>query len=148
MSLSVGVASQRTRVPIARERVASVARAVLRSEGVGDALLSITFVSNAAIRRLNGKHFRRVALTDVISFGFRKTGRNTPVVGDVYIAPEVARASARANGITLREEIVRLIVHGTLHVLGYDHPDTQTRTRSTMWRKQERLVKRLSTKAA
>ena len=148
MSLSVGVASHRTRVPIARERVASVVRAVLRSEGVGDALLSITFVSNAAIRALNGKHFRRVALTDVISFGFRKTGRNGPVVGDVYIAPEVARASARANGITLREEIVRLIVHGTLHVLGYDHPDTRARTRSTMWRKQERLVKRLSTKAA
>jgi len=148
MSLSVGVASHRTRVPIARERVASVARAVLRSEGVGDALLSITFVSNSAIRALNGKHFRRVALTDVISFGFRKTGRKGPVVGDVYIAPEVARASARDNGITLREEIVRLIVHGTLHVLGYDHPDTQARTRSTMWRKQERLVKRLSTKAA
>ena len=39
---------------------------------------------------------------------------------------------------------VRLIVHGTLHVLGYDHPETATRSRSAMWRKQERLVARLA----
>ena len=144
MSLLVAVASQGTRIPITRDRVASVARAVLRAERVAHALLSITFVSNAAIRTLNGKHLRHTAVTDVISFGFRKAGRSPHVVGDVYIAPDVARVSARANGVRLREEIVRLIVHGTLHVLGYDHPDTQRRTRSPMWRKQERLVARLA----
>ena len=148
MTISVGVSSDGTRIPIARDRVASVARAVLKSERADDASLSITFVSNAGIRALNRKHLRRAGLTDVISFGFRKIGRNAPVVGDVYIAPDVARASARANGVGVREEIVRLIVHGLLHVLGYDHPETQTRTRSTMWRKQERLVKRLVSKAA
>ena len=148
MSLSVGVSSDGARIPIARERIASVARAVLRSERVSDALLSITFVGNAGIRALNRKHLRRAGLTDVISFGFRKAGRNAPVVGDVYIAPDVARVSAAANGIGMREEIVRLIVHGTLHVLGYDHPESRTRTRSPMWRKQERLVKRLVSNAA
>ncbi|HXJ29862.1 MAG TPA: rRNA maturation RNAse YbeY [Gemmatimonadales bacterium] len=43
----------------------------------------------------------------------------------------------------LREELVRLAVHGTLHVLGYDHPDGPGRTRSAMWRRQERYVRRL-----
>ena len=43
----------------------------------------------------------------------------------------------------LREELVRLVVHGTLHVLGYDHPDGPGRTRSAMWRRQERYVRRL-----
>jgi rRNA maturation RNase YbeY len=83
-------------------------------------------------------------VTDVISFGFRRTGRRAPILGDIYIAPDVARASARANNVTVREEIVRLIVHGTLHVLGYDHPEGDTRTRSAMWRKQEHLVRRLA----
>ena len=64
-------------------------------------------------------------------------------MGDVYIAPSVARASARDNGVSVREELVRLVVHGTLHVLGYDHPDSDARTRSAMWKKQERLVRRL-----
>jgi ssRNA-specific RNase YbeY (16S rRNA maturation enzyme) len=43
----------------------------------------------------------------------------------------------------LHEELVRLVVHGTLHVLGYDHPDGPGRTRSAMWRRQERYVRRL-----
>jgi probable rRNA maturation factor len=70
-------------------------------------------------------------------------GSTGPVVGDVYIAPDVARASARENGISVREELARLVVHGTLHVLGYDHPEDDTRTRSAMWKRQERLVARL-----
>ena len=133
---------------MSRDRVAAIARAVLRSERVADALLSVTFVSNAAMRSLNRKHLRRTGVTDVISFGFRRSGRYAPILGDIYIAPDVARASARVNVVRVREEIVRLVVHGTLHVLGYDHPDGATRTRSAMWRRQERLVRRLAAEHA
>lgn len=143
MSHRVSVALERVRVPVSRERVASVARAVLRSEKVGDAMLSITFVSAATIRALNRRHLRRDRPTDVIAFGFRERGTAGAVVGDVYISPDAARASARADGITVREEIVRLVVHGTLHVLGHDHPETDARVTSAMWRRQERLVRRL-----
>jgi probable rRNA maturation factor len=92
---------------------------------------------------LNREHLRRDRPTDVIAFGFRATGRGAPIVGDIYIAPEVARESARANDISVREEVLRLVVHGTLHVLGHDHPESDGRTRSPMWRTQERLVARL-----
>ena len=119
-------------------------RAVARSERVRDAMISITFVRRSAIQRLNRAHLKRNRPTDVIAFGFRRTGRSAPIVGDVYIAPDVARQSARLNGVSVREEIIRLVVHGTLHVLGHDHPETQARTRSPMWRKQERLVARLA----
>ena len=148
MSAVVGVSTDGVRLPIKRDRVVSIARAVLRSERVPDALLSVTFVSNAAIRSLNRKLLKRTGLTDVISFGFRRAGRRSPIIGDVYIAPDVARASARTNDVSVREEIVRLVVHGTLHVLGYDHPENDARTRSAMWRKQERLVRRLAVDAA
>ena len=143
MSTAVGVSVDGVRVPIARARVAEIARAVLREERVRDAMLSISFVSNSTIRSLNRKHLGRSGETDVIAFSFRRAGRGAPVVGDVYIAPDVARASARVNAVTVREELVRLVVHGTLHVLGYDHPESEARTRSPMWRKQERLVSRL-----
>ena len=143
VSAAVGVAIEGTRIPISRARVATIVRAVLTSEKQRDAMLSIAFVSDRVIRALNKRHLRRDRVTDVIAFGFRRTGRNAPLIGDVYIAPGVARASAKANGVSIREEIVRLIVHGVLHVIGYDHPEND-RTKSAMWRRQERLVARLS----
>jgi len=63
-----------------------------------------------------------------------------PVVGDVYIAPDVARANAVRFGRGVREELARLVVHGTLHVLGHEHPDGTDRTTSPMWQRQERLM--------
>ena len=144
MSHSVAVALEKVRIPVSRDRVAAVARAVLRSEQVKDAMLSVTFVSARAIRTLNRRHLRRDRPTDVIAFGFRERGTAGAVVGDVYISSDAARASAKANGITVREELVRLVVHGTLHVLGHDHPETDARVRSPMWRRQERLVRRLA----
>ena len=116
---------------------------MLRAERVRDALVSIALVSNRRIAALNRAHLRRSGTTDVIAFGFARVGSRGPVVGDIYVAPEVARASARDNGVPVREELARLVVHGTLHVLGYDHPEAGARTRSAMWRRQERLVARL-----
>jgi probable rRNA maturation factor len=143
MTLSVDVAVDGVRSPLSRARVADLARGVLRAEGVRDALLSVALVSTPRMRALNRKHLERSRATDVIAFGFARVGAKGPVVGDVYIAPDVARASARENGISVREEVARLVVHGTLHVLGYDHPEDDARTRSAMWRRQERLVARL-----
>ena len=144
MSIVVGVSTDGVRLPLPRARVIDAARSVLRAEKVGAAMLSITFVSTTVIRRLNRRHLGRAGATDVIAFGFRRTGRHAPVVGDVYIAAEVARAAARANRVPVREEMLRLVVHGILHVLGHDHPETDARMRSPMWRKQERIVNRLA----
>jgi probable rRNA maturation factor len=143
MTLSVDVALDGVRSPVSRARVAELARGVLRAEGVRDAMLSIALVSTARMRALNRRHLGRAGTTDVIAFGFSRVGSKGPVVGDVYVAPDAARASARENDVPLREELARLVVHGTLHVLGYDHPENETRTRSAMWRRQERLVARL-----
>jgi probable rRNA maturation factor len=140
---AIGVSTAGVRISLSRARVADITRAVLRSEGVRDAMVSVSFVSNRTMRALNRRHLRRDRDTDVIAFSFRRTGKGAPIVGDVYIAPQFARASAGANGVSVREELVRLIVHGTLHVLGYEHPETDARTKSSMWRKQEQLVLRL-----
>ncbi|MFI5311069.1 MAG: rRNA maturation RNase YbeY [Gemmatimonadales bacterium] len=128
-------------------RLELVARSVLRAERVGQALLSIALVSKARIAALNAAHLNRRRPTDVIAFGFRRDPAG-PVVGDIYIAPVVARANARLHGVSIREELSRLVVHGVLHVLGYDHPEGPGRERSDMWRRQERLLARALRSAA
>ena len=146
-SLAVHVAADGVRVPLAAARVAELARGVLRAERVRAALLSIAFVTDREIARLNREHLGHRGPTDVISFGFAPPGPGAPVVGDVYIAPGVARAHAAAHGAGVREELARLVVHGTLHVLGYEHPDDASRAASPMWRRQEALLARLFTSA-
>ncbi len=143
MSLDVDVASDGTRSALGRARTGQIARRVLHAEGVRHALLSVTYVSKARIAQLNRRHLRHRGATDVISFAFTRARRSDPVIGDVYIAPEIARANARENRVPLREELARLVVHGILHVLGYDHPAEGRRERSAMWRRQERLVKEI-----
>ena len=113
---------------------------VLRAEQVQRATISVTFVGNATIRRLNARHLRKRRLTDVIAFTLSHT--DSELVGDVYVAPDVARLAARELQIPPREEMLRLVVHGVLHVLGYDHPDGARRLTSAMWRRQEVLLRR------
>lgn len=142
--------SDRSAITVAREPgvVAPTSRVitdavclVARAEGVPRAAMSIALVSNATIRRLNARHLSHRRITDVIAFTL--AGSDGVPRGDVYIAPAVARASAKALGIPFREELLRLVVHGVLHVLGHDHPGGDGRLTSAMWRRQERLLGRV-----
>ena len=143
MSVAVDVTAEGVRVPLARARVAELVRGVLRAERVRDALLSVAFLDDRAMARLNREHLGHRGPTDVISFGFAPAPGG-PVVGDIYIAPAVVRANARAHGVGVREELARVVIHGTLHVLGHDHPTDEGRTTSPMWRRQEQLLRRLT----
>ena len=151
MSIIVDVSADGARAPLASARVKRVATAVLKAEGVRDALVSIAFVSAREITRLNKRHLAHAGATDVISFALgagKERSAAHPVVGDIYIAPEVARANAIRFGGGVREELARLVIHGTLHVLGHDHPDGTARTSSPMWRRQERLLSSVTIRRA
>lgn len=141
---TIHVAVDGIATPLSRARAQKVVESVLRAEKVQSALVSVAFVSDRAIATMNAKHLRHRGPTDVISFGFDRPTRKDPVVGDVYIAPKVAARNAKARRRPVREELVRLLVHGTLHVLGYDHPEDEGRESSPMWRRQEQLVGRLA----
>jgi len=140
--LAIDISSSVRRLSVSRALVQKAAVATLRSDKVKHAMLSITFVGRATISRLNRRYLGHHGATDVISFGLGRVGRRGAVVGDVYICVEVAHENARRQGISAGEELLRLVVHGTLHVLGYDHPGGEQRTTSKMWRKQERILAR------
>jgi rRNA maturation RNase YbeY len=138
---AVDVSADGLRSPVALTRLADVVRLVLKAEKVDRAMISVALVSDRRIAAMNQRHLRHRGATDVISFGFRAVA-DGPVIGDVYIAPGVAARNARAAKVGVREELVRLVVHGVLHVLGHDHPEGEARLTSPMWRRQERLVQR------
>jgi probable rRNA maturation factor len=117
---------------------AAGARAALAHEGVDEAELSLTLLDDAAMSELNRRWLERQGTTDVLAFPLWEEG-GTPV-GDVYIGWEAALRQAEENGCSAGEEVTRLAVHGTLHVLGWDHPEGPERTASPMWARQERIV--------
>lgn len=106
--------------------------------------VEVTLLAPAAMRRLAARHRGRHRITDVIAFALPlPDGR---ILGDVYVCPAAARRSARRYGEPVARELLRLAVHGALHVLGYTHPEGpgEGRRRSPMWRRQERYLARLT----
>lgn len=121
--------------------VRRIVRKVLEGERA-DAAITVTFLGPRRMRDLNREFKGHDRPTDVLSFALPQPDGS--LVGDVYLCRAVAATQAAAHGVTLREELVRLVVHGTLHVLGHDHPEGADRERSAMWRRQERYVKALA----
>lgn len=120
--------------------VRRVVDAVLTGER-RQARISVTFVGRDGMRQLNRAYKQHDRPTDVLAFALGGPGG---IVGDIYVCPWVARREAAARKVAVREELVRLVVHGTLHVLGYDHPANGRREHSAMWRRQERYVEALA----
>ena len=129
------------RLPLSRALVRRVVESVLRGER-RDALISITFLGRDAIRRLNAEHKGSDRPTDVLAFPLE--GPAGEIVGDVYICSAIAKQQARALRIPLKQELIRLVVHGTLHALGFEHPEGRGRTGSRMWLRQEPYVETLA----
>ncbi len=132
---------------IAERRIVRSATALLSATGRPDATLSLSFVGDAAMRRINREHRAKDTTTDVLSFPFyepfRVPKRPTPgdpelLIGDIVISVDVAKRQAAAYDATLDEEIERLLVHGIAHLLGHDHEEPGERAR--MLREERRLA--------
>lgn len=114
---------------------------VLQSAELSDGEISLALVDDDTIRTLNHTYLHKDAPTDVIAFALYEDPE--PVLGDVYIGYERAAVQALEAGVTVEEELARLSIHGTLHVLGYDHPETDARFSSEMFVLQEQLLRKL-----
>lgn len=106
--------------------------------------ITIIFMENPALRRINKKFLKHDRNTDVIAFNYDQSliKFGPAPFGDVFISVTEANKNARRFGAPLKQELIRLVVHGTLHLLG--HSDAKPRAKKTMWNKQEKIVKRLS----
>lgn len=100
-----------------------LARHALSEEDVDEgAELSLLFVEADHIRKLNARFAANDYPTDVLAFPMMEDDEEgSLLLGDVVICPEVARKNAAELGHDLQQELANLVVHGTLHLLGYDH---------------------------
>jgi probable rRNA maturation factor len=127
--------------PVDVARVEAVVRHVLRAEGVASAEISVALVSDAEIASLNQEYLQHAGPTDVISFALHEPGE--PPLGDIYVGVDQAVRQASEFGATPTDEVLRLAIHGTLHVLGWEHPEGAGRTESEMFARQEELLREL-----
>ena len=123
-------ATRKHALPLAR--IERTAEALLRATGRERASLSLTFVGDAAMRRLNREHRAKDRTTDVLSFPIYDPfavpkrparGESELLLGDIVISVDVAVRQARAYDAALESEISRLLVHGVAHLLGHDHEE-------------------------
>lgn len=101
-------------------KVAPFAPAIKRLSGavkVQDGVLNVVFVNDKYIRALNKAYRGKDEPTDVLSFAYGADG----LLGEVYVSAETASRQAKEHRHPLSDELIRLIVHGILHVHGYDH---------------------------
>ena len=150
--LAVFCASEQEGIAIDLARWQLLASEILKAEGVrGAAEMSILFVESHVMAEMNSVHMGKTGPTDVLAFpidafvpefasgpgsvsrGPDRAAENIEdsplLLGDVVICPEVARAQAPSHAGTFDDEIALLVTHGSLHVLGYDHAETDERER-------------------
>lgn len=132
------IVSEAGNAPVGIATIKRAVSLVLGNEGTRDARVSITFHSSQRMRALNRRTFGEDRATDVIAFPMR---HDSLLVGDIYVCPAMARRSASERGVPVREELLRLVVHGTLHLLGYVHSAGAGSTGSRMWRRQEKYLR-------
>jgi probable rRNA maturation factor len=120
--------------PLDSEPLRRLAEMVLREEQFPiDTEVTLLFVGEEQIATYNERFMQRHGATDVLAFPVehlkpgvvpdRRPGGPPLNIGDVVIAPSIVRAQAEAAGVPFDEELSLLVVHGLLHLLGYDHQD-------------------------
>lgn len=137
--IEVKVLHRKARLDVVRVR--DFAAAVLKEEGVRRAALTIVFVSDPAIRRLNKTYLSKDSTTDVLAFDLK--GRSAPrrhLCADIIISADTARALSLKLGVPYIEELCRYVAHGILHLTGYD--DLTPREKKKMWHRQEQVLEK------
>jgi len=122
--MSVSVA-RRCRLPgVSATRVRADVRRLVRALNEAEAEVAVSLVDDAEIHRLNRDYRGKDRPTDVLAFAMREGVRapgDESVLGDVVISLETAARQARRRGVAIADEVRTLLIHGVLHLLGYDH---------------------------
>ena len=122
MSNEVAVINAHRRYRIGKKLVTGYVRRVLKDRKQRNAKLSVIFIDSRYCRFINKRYLRHDYVTDVISFPLEK-GKN--LEGEIYVNLDRARQQARRYRVSFANEIARLVVHGTLHLVGYDDRTTK-----------------------
>ncbi|MGH7168742.1 MAG: rRNA maturation RNase YbeY [Gemmataceae bacterium] len=134
----ISIATPQEIVPIDRGRMRETVRTVLAGEDVVDYEISLAFVDNATIHRLNQRYLQHDEPTDVLSFPLSEANA-AKLAGELVLGVEVAVEQAATRGHDVGTELALYVIHGLLHLCGYDDHDDADRA---VMRERERYYLR------
>lgn len=115
----ISIAVPQDVVAVDRAKMREIVRAVLEGEGIGDYEISLAFVDNPTIHRLNQRYLDHDEPTDVLSFPLSEPTAKK-LAGELVLGAEVAQAQAQERGHDVHAELALYVIHGLLHLCGYD----------------------------
>jgi probable rRNA maturation factor len=117
--IKVKIANQQEKVPVDYARFREIAQTVLEGEQIGEAKVTLAFVDNPTIHRLNKQFLNHDEPTDVLSFPMSGPSAST-LEGEIVVGVEVASAQAEERGHEVAVEMALYVIHGLLHLCGHD----------------------------
>ncbi len=137
MPVIITNAHTRLRFPVKESE--RIVRSIIRTEGTKVSSLNVVFVNHRRTITLNTKYLRHHRTTDVIAFCYE---REPTIDGEIFVNLDQAKAQCAFYGATFQEEVARLLIHGLLHLVGYD--DGTIKERKTMKRREDFYLRSLS----
>ena len=132
-------------MPLYRKEAEGFIKRVLETLGHKNWEVSVLFCNNRYIKSLNAQYRNKDEATDVLSFPLGETIKGRYLAGDIVVSLDALEENARFFKVSADEELRRLLVHGILHLAGYDH--ATNKTGEPMLKTQEEILARLAEKA-
>ena len=143
--MEVLISNQQNKQPISLKKIQTAAGAILDALASPEAELSLLVVDDDGIAPLNQQYLGRQGPTNVIAFPMQEgqfSELSPHLLGDVVISVETCQREAQAAGIAFERRFIELLIHGILHLFGYDHEKSSAEARR-MEQKSEALLQRL-----
>ncbi len=139
--MKIQIENKQTIIKIQRHKIRSTVLKLLKIMDCANKELSITFVDDDQIRQLNYNYLQRDTSTNVLSFSLQEGeygNINPDILGDIVISLETAQRDALKGNLSLSEEVDFLIIHGLLHLLGFNHEESTTEAQTAEMKMKEK----------
>jgi probable rRNA maturation factor len=141
--MPVEIAQRGAGKKLSTRKIKKIALTILELAAEKNAELSVALIGNVEMRKLNAKYRKKDYPTDVLSFPVEGImPEETRLLGDVIISVDKAIEQARARGRSSEQELITLLIHGVVHLLGYDH-ERSARDARAMGRLEKRIYRQL-----
>ncbi|HQM44436.1 MAG: rRNA maturation RNase YbeY [Syntrophaceae bacterium] len=140
--MTIQIENRQKRVKIEKRKIRQDVTKLMKLLNCADMEVSISLVSDEEIQRINQQYLFKDRPTNVISFSLQEGeygGVNPRVLGDIVISVDTALRDAEKGSLTFENEITFLIIHGLLHLMGYNHENTSRANARKMKMKENEL---------
>lgn len=142
----ISIENRQKLIKIDKIRIRNILRKLLTVTGCIDKEISVVFVNDSMITELNRLYLQRNYPTNVLSFAISEGSfgdLNPFLLGDIIISVEHALTDAQYAGLPFEDELDFLMIHGMLHLIGYDHENVLVKEKRRMHEKEKDLFYRL-----